>query len=258
MRHASWRCPDHPDTGCRSRRAHRAAATRLPWTRRRSRGCTPRCAPAGSPAAALVSVSAPHRGLRQDGPAINAIVVVNPRALDEADCSIARFKQSGPTGPLHCIPIIVKDNFETSGLQSADGSLALEGFVSRRTRSRCSASRSGRDRAREVEHGGVGVHAIRDRELDPARLHEESVCARPRDRRIERRNRRRRRRQFRRSWTWQRHRQLHSRPVVASGAGGHPLDDGAHEPRRRRAAQPAADIAGPMARTVRTRSRCSR
>jgi Asp-tRNA(Asn)/Glu-tRNA(Gln) amidotransferase A subunit family amidase len=34
------------------------------------------------------------------------------------------------TGPLHCIPAIVKDNFETIGLQSAAGSLSLKGFVS--------------------------------------------------------------------------------------------------------------------------------
>jgi Asp-tRNA(Asn)/Glu-tRNA(Gln) amidotransferase A subunit family amidase len=64
------------------------------------------------------------------GPAINAIIVTNPRALDEADDLDRRFKQSGPTGPLHCVPMIVKDNFETIGLQSANGSLALEGFVS--------------------------------------------------------------------------------------------------------------------------------
>ena len=35
-------------------------------------------------------------------------------------------------GPLHCIPAIVKDNFETIGLQSAAGSLSLQGFVSDR------------------------------------------------------------------------------------------------------------------------------
>ncbi len=34
--------------------------------------------------------------------------------------------------PLHCVPMLVKDNFETDGLQSANGSLALEGFVSSR------------------------------------------------------------------------------------------------------------------------------
>ncbi len=66
------------------------------------------------------------------GPAINAIVVTNPRALDEADELDRRFKAAGPVGPLHCVPAIVKDNFETVGLQSADGSLALQGFVSNR------------------------------------------------------------------------------------------------------------------------------
>lgn len=65
----------------------------------------------------------------KNGPAINAIVLVNPRALDEADALDARFKSSGPAGPLHCIPTIVKDNFETAGLQSSNGSLTFEGYV---------------------------------------------------------------------------------------------------------------------------------
>lgn len=64
------------------------------------------------------------------GPALNAIVMVNPNALAEADALDAKFKKSGLTGPLHCVPAIVKDNYETIGLQSADGSLALKGFVS--------------------------------------------------------------------------------------------------------------------------------
>ena len=66
------------------------------------------------------------------GPAINAIVVTNPHALDEANELDRRFAASGPIGPLHCAPAIVKDNFETIGLQSADGSLSLQGFVSNR------------------------------------------------------------------------------------------------------------------------------
>lgn len=68
----------------------------------------------------------------KNGPALNAIVVVNPAALAQADELDRRFKEGGPTGPLHCVPTIVKDNFETIGLQSANGSLALEGFVSTR------------------------------------------------------------------------------------------------------------------------------
>ncbi len=66
----------------------------------------------------------------RNGPAINAIVITNPDALPQADAMDQRFKQGGLSGPLHCIPTIVKDNFETIGLQSANGSLALAGFVS--------------------------------------------------------------------------------------------------------------------------------
>src|SRR5438034_949727 len=66
----------------------------------------------------------------KNGPSLNAIVVINPDALKLADELDRRFAQSGLTGPLHCVPTIVKDNFETIGLQSAGGSLSLQGFVS--------------------------------------------------------------------------------------------------------------------------------
>jgi Asp-tRNA(Asn)/Glu-tRNA(Gln) amidotransferase A subunit family amidase len=66
----------------------------------------------------------------KNGPALNAIVVTNPDALKQADALDQRFKQGGSTGALHCIPTIVKDNYETIGLQSANGSLSLAGFVS--------------------------------------------------------------------------------------------------------------------------------
>jgi Asp-tRNA(Asn)/Glu-tRNA(Gln) amidotransferase A subunit family amidase len=66
----------------------------------------------------------------KNGPSLNAIVVINPRAAEEAADLDRRFAQGGLTGPLHCVPTIVKDNFETVGLQSAAGSLALKGFVS--------------------------------------------------------------------------------------------------------------------------------
>lgn len=62
------------------------------------------------------------------GPALNAITVINPEARSQAADLDRRMKASGPTGPLHCIPFIVKDNFETAGLQTAAGSLALKDF----------------------------------------------------------------------------------------------------------------------------------
>ena len=66
--------------------------------------------------------------LDKRGPAINAIILVNPDALAVADSLDKRYATGGPTGPMHCIPMIVKDNFETVGLQTTGGSLALEGW----------------------------------------------------------------------------------------------------------------------------------
>lgn len=66
------------------------------------------------------------------GPALNAVVVVNPDALSQADALDRQFRQRGLTGPLHCVPMVVKDNFETVGLQSANGSLALAGYMADR------------------------------------------------------------------------------------------------------------------------------
>ena len=66
----------------------------------------------------------------KQGPAINALVYVNADALRTADSLDARFRREGLTGPLHCVPMIVKDNFETYDLPTTAGSLALQGFVS--------------------------------------------------------------------------------------------------------------------------------
>jgi Asp-tRNA(Asn)/Glu-tRNA(Gln) amidotransferase A subunit family amidase len=68
----------------------------------------------------------------KQGPAINALVVVNPDALIVADALDARFARGGMTGPLHCIPVIVKDNMETLDLPTSAGSRSLAGFVSER------------------------------------------------------------------------------------------------------------------------------
>ncbi len=64
------------------------------------------------------------------GPAINAITVVNPDALATADSLDRRFAATRQlAGPLHCIPMIVKDNFQTIGLQTAAGNIALKGYT---------------------------------------------------------------------------------------------------------------------------------
>jgi len=65
----------------------------------------------------------------KNGPAINAIVLINPDVQKQADELDRRFAQSGLTGPLHCVPVIVKDNFQTKGLRTTNGALALAKFI---------------------------------------------------------------------------------------------------------------------------------
>jgi len=60
---------------------------------------------------------------------LNALVVLNPKALDVADELDAEFQKTGLLRPLHGIPVIIKDNYETKDLQTAGGSIALKGFI---------------------------------------------------------------------------------------------------------------------------------
>jgi amidase len=64
----------------------------------------------------------------RNGPAINAIIMINPDAIRVANELDRRFASGGFTGPLHCVPMIVKDNFETIGLQTSNGALAFAGY----------------------------------------------------------------------------------------------------------------------------------
>ena len=59
---------------------------------------------------------------------INAITEVNANALDEAKALDEEWKEKSQLRPLHCVPLIVKDNYLTIGLQSAAGSKVFEGF----------------------------------------------------------------------------------------------------------------------------------
>src|SRR3989440_2622141 len=63
------------------------------------------------------------------GAALNAIVMINPDALKMADDLDRRYRQSGPVGAMHCIPVLVKDNYETIGMPTTAGSLSLKGMM---------------------------------------------------------------------------------------------------------------------------------
>jgi len=63
------------------------------------------------------------------GAKLNAIVMVNPDALKAADDLDRRYRQSGPVGRMHCVPVLVKDNYETIDMPTTAGSLSLKGMM---------------------------------------------------------------------------------------------------------------------------------
>jgi amidase len=70
------------------------------------------------------------RRIDKAGPRINAILELNPGALAEAAALDRERKAKGPRGPLHGIPVLLKDNIATAGgMQTTAGSLALLGAV---------------------------------------------------------------------------------------------------------------------------------
>ena len=62
------------------------------------------------------------------GPAINAIITLNSKALEEAERLDAAFKASGFVGPLHGIPIIIKDQADAEDMPTTLGSLLFKNY----------------------------------------------------------------------------------------------------------------------------------
>ena len=60
---------------------------------------------------------------------LNAVMVVNPNAVETARALDVERRENGVRGPLHGIPVIVKDNYETVGMATTAGSASLKGFA---------------------------------------------------------------------------------------------------------------------------------
>jgi Asp-tRNA(Asn)/Glu-tRNA(Gln) amidotransferase A subunit family amidase len=67
-----------------------------------------------------------------DGPKLNAIIATNPNALKDADSLDRERAEKGARGPLHGIPVIVKDNYNTTDMPTTAASIALAGFIPNR------------------------------------------------------------------------------------------------------------------------------
>jgi Asp-tRNA(Asn)/Glu-tRNA(Gln) amidotransferase A subunit family amidase len=64
----------------------------------------------------------------QKGPKLNAILTLNPRALQIARALDAERRKSGPRSLLHGVPILVKDNYDTVDMPTTGGAKALAGL----------------------------------------------------------------------------------------------------------------------------------
>jgi len=63
------------------------------------------------------------------GPQINSVILINPNAVAEAKALDAERKKSGPRSPLHGIPVVLKDNFDTFDMPTTAGSQLLAGSI---------------------------------------------------------------------------------------------------------------------------------
>jgi amidase len=63
------------------------------------------------------------------GPALHTVIVLNPKALETARALDAERKAKGPRSPIHGIPVVLKDNYDTFDLQTTAGCQLLEGWI---------------------------------------------------------------------------------------------------------------------------------
>ena len=170
----------------------------------------------------------------QRGPLLNAMVVLNPNAADEADRLDAERAAGQVRGPLHGIPVVVKDNYDTGDMPTSAGAIALATSVPpddstqvRRLRE-AGAIVLGKTNMHELARGITTVSSLTGQTRNP-------YDPDPQPRRVERRHRRRRRRQLRRRGHGERYLRVDPHPVGPPRPGGAAGDAGARERRRHRA-----------------------
>jgi amidase len=64
----------------------------------------------------------------KSGPTINCIITLNPKAIEEADRLDAEYKKGGFVGPLHGIPILVKDQVDAAGMPTTLGTVVFKDY----------------------------------------------------------------------------------------------------------------------------------
>ena len=109
-----------------------------------------------------------------DGPELKAIISLNPRALQTAAEMDARFaRDASSVGPLHCIPLVLKDNFDTADLPTTGGAVTLaesippdDAFVVARLRA-AGALVLAKSNLTELARGGTTVSSLGGQTKNP-------------------------------------------------------------------------------------------
>jgi Asp-tRNA(Asn)/Glu-tRNA(Gln) amidotransferase A subunit family amidase len=109
----------------------------------------------------------------RQAPALRAMLYINPDALKTADALDVKFRTSGLSGPLHCIPIVLKDNYDTADMPTTAGSKALadlrpehDAFVVARLR-QAGAVILGKTNLHELALAGTTVSSLGGQTLNP-------------------------------------------------------------------------------------------
>src|SRR5580692_1669407 len=106
------------------------------------------------------------RAYDQQGPTLKSMLYVNPRSLQQADAMDQEFKRTHKLKPLSCIPIVLKDNFDTADMPTTAGSLMMKGaqpdkdaFAVKKLRD-AGALILGKANLQEFASGGISVSSL--------------------------------------------------------------------------------------------------
>lgn len=108
------------------------------------------------------------------GPALNSILTINPKVLETARRMDAQYKANpSSVGPLHCIPTILKDNYDTADMPTSGGSIAMaqsqplkDAFLVRRLR-KAGALIIAKSNLTELARGGTTVSSLGGQTRNP-------------------------------------------------------------------------------------------
>lgn len=110
----------------------------------------------------------------KQGPALRAINLVNPEALALAATMDQQYKDSkGRVGPLHCIPVVLKDNYNTKDMPTSGGNVAMknsqpaaDAFTVDKMR-KAGALIFAKSHLQEFARGGVSISSLGGQVLNP-------------------------------------------------------------------------------------------